>query len=286
MISGYWIELFSGAGISAIVSLGLYLQMSSGQTNVGQAAFVGIGGYCAGLLAVKAGVPFGWALLFGALASALVGFLFSIVVLRLSHWWFAIASLAFGQAMVSLAYNIDYIGGILGLMRIPIKTTFWVIYAILILVILFFIGIEKSRFNFGVRAISSDEVASMTTGVNPKMIRIFAFTLGAFLGGLGGGLQVHHLSVITPMDMSFHISLNYFINVAVGGTKSFWGTLIAAYLLLFLPELLRFSAADRFIIVGILIVVVMIFLPQGLSGLISQIRNRSRKFSNNQRREK
>lgn len=63
------------------------------------------------------------------------------------------------------------------------------------------------------------------------------------------------------MDLSFHYSLNYFINVAVGGTRNFWGTLIASYLLFVLPELLRFSAADRFILFGILLVVIMIIKP-------------------------
>jgi branched-chain amino acid transport system permease protein len=188
------------------------------------------------------------------------------MVLRLSHWWFSIASLAFGQAVVSIFSNIDYVGGITGFVGIPLKTGSWSIYGVLGLLILALLGLEKSRFNLGIRAISSDEIAAMTSGVNSKMVRICAFTIGSFIAGVGGGLQIHLLSVITPLDMSFHVSLNYFINVAVGGTGNFWGTLIASYVLFLLPELLRFSAADRFILFGILLVIIMIFLPQGIMG--------------------
>lgn len=187
MISGYWIELLSGAGISAIVSLGLYIQMSSGQMNVGQAAFMGVGGYAAGLFTLKAGVPFGLALLLGALSSAVIGMLFSAVVLRLSHWWFAIASLAFGQAVVSIFANLDYVGGITGFVGIPVKTSFPLICIMVGVLVLILGRLKKSRFHLGLKAISSDEIASVTSGINLKMIRIWAFTLGAFIAGIGGG---------------------------------------------------------------------------------------------------
>lgn len=265
MISGYWIELLSGATISALASLGLYVQMSTGQMNVAQAAFVGIGGYAAALLTLKLGLPFALALLAGAALAAVVGLLFATMVLRLSHWWYAIASLAFGEAVVSIASNLDYIGGILGLMGIPAWTTFGLLLAVLVLLLLFFVGFERSRFTLGMKAIRADETASMASGVDARAIRVCAFTLGAFIAGLAGGLHVHLLTVITPTDLGFHVSLNYFVNVAVGGTRHFWGTLVASYVLFFLPELLRFSATDRFILFGILLVLIMIFLPQGLT---------------------
>ena len=124
MISGYWIELLSGATISAIASLGLYSQMSTGQMNVAQAAFLGIGGYGAAVLTMKLGLPFAVALLAGAALAAVVGLVFATMVLRLSHWWYAIATLAFGEALVSIASNLDYTGGILGMMGVPARTTF------------------------------------------------------------------------------------------------------------------------------------------------------------------
>lgn len=265
MISGYWIELLSGATISAIASLGLYIQMSTGQMNVAQAAFLGIGGYAAALLTLKLGLPFAVALVAGAAVAAVVGLLFATMVLRLSHWWYAIASLAFGEAMVSIGSNLDYVGGIMGLMGIPARTTFGLLLAVLVALLLFFLGLERSRFTLGMKAIRADETAAMASGVDARAIRVSAFALGAFVAGLAGGLHVHLLSVITPTDLGFHISLNYFVNVAVGGTRHFWGTLVASYVLFILPELLRFSATDRFILFGILLVLIMIFLPQGLT---------------------
>ena len=117
----------------------------------------------------------------------------------------------------------------------------------------------------GMKAIRADETAAMASGVHARAIRVSGFALGAFIAGLAGGLQVHLLTVITPTDLGFHISLNYFVNVAVGGTRHFWGTLVASYVLFILPELLRFSATDRFILFGVLLVLIMIFLPQGLT---------------------
>lgn len=274
MISGYWIELLSGATISAMASLGLYVQMSTGQMNVAQAAFLGMGGYAAAILTLKLGLPFPVALVAGAALAAVVGLLFATVVLRLSHWWYAIASLAFGEAMVSIASNLDYTGGILGLMGIPSHTTFGLLLSVLILLLLFFVGLERSRFTLGMKAIRADETASMASGVNARAIRVAAFGLGAFIAGLAGGLHVHLLTVITPTDLGFHISLNYFVNVAVGGTRHFWGTLVASYALVILPELLRFSATDRFILFGILLVLIMIFLPQGLTSRRLAFRHR------------
>ncbi len=274
MISGYWIELLSGATISAMASLGLYVQMSTGQMNVAQAAFLGMGGYAAAILTLKLGLPFPVALVAGAALAAVVGLLFATVVLRLSHWWYAIASLAFGEAMVSIASNLDYTGGILGLMGIPSHTTFALLLSVLILLLLFFVGLERSRFTLGMKAIRADETASMASGVNARAIRVAAFGLGAFIAGLAGGLHVHLLTVITPTDLGFHISLNYFVNVAVGGTRHFWGTLVASYALFILPELLRFSATDRFILFGILLVLIMIFLPQGLTSRRLAFRHR------------
>lgn len=275
MMSGYWIELLSGATISAIASLGLYIQMSTGQMNVAQAAFLGIGGYAAALLTLKLGLPFAVALVAGAALAAVVGLLFATMVLRLSHWWYAIASLAFGEALVSVAANLDYAGGIMGLMGIPALTTSGLLLAVLIVLLLFFLGFERSRFTLGMKAIRADEMASMASGVDARAIRVSAFGLGAFIAGLAGGLHVHLLSVITPTDLGFHISLNYFVNVAVGGTRHFWGTLVASYVLFILPELLRFSATDRFIVFGVLLVLIMIYLPQGLTSRRLAFRPRS-----------
>jgi branched-chain amino acid transport system permease protein len=265
VITGYWIELLSGATISAIASLGLYVQMSTGQMNVAQAAFLGIGGFAAAVLTLKLGLPFVVALAVGATLAAVIGLLFATMVLRLSHWWYAIASLAFGEAMVSIASNLDYTGGILGLMGIPARTTFALLLSVVIVLILFFVGLERSRFTLGMKAIRADETAAMASGVSAQTIRVSAFALGTSIAGLAGGLHVHLLTVITPTDLGFHISLNYFVNVAVGGTRHFWGTLVASYVLFILPELLRFSATDRFILFGILLVLIMVFLPQGLS---------------------
>ncbi|MBI2878835.1 MAG: branched-chain amino acid ABC transporter permease, partial [Candidatus Rokubacteria bacterium] len=147
--------------------------------------------------------------------------------------------------------------------------------AVLIALLLFFLGFERSRFTLGMKAIRADETASMASGVDARAIRVSAFGLGAFIAGLAGGLHVHLLSVITPTDLGFHISLNYFVNVAVGGTRHFWGTLVASYVLFILPELLRFSATDRFIVFGVLLVLIMIYLPQGLTSRRLAFRPRS-----------
>src|SRR3990172_7968557 len=131
MISGYWIEIINHVGINAIIALGLWIAVATGQLSVGHAAFAGIGGYVAAILTRDLHAPFLLALLLGAVAACLVGMLVSLLSLRLQHMFLAIATLGFGEAMVVLLLNIEYVGGIVGYQKIPLETNSLVIYVVL-----------------------------------------------------------------------------------------------------------------------------------------------------------
>jgi branched-chain amino acid transport system permease protein len=250
--------------INTIVALGLYLQMATGQLSAGQAAFMGIGAYTSAVLSTRFGAAYPLALATGALVSALIAGLFSALVLRLSHWFLAVATLAFGEALVVILLNIEPLGGALGFHGIPLLTTpLWVLGSLLLTVYIL-IRLEGSRFGYAFRAVNQDELAARALGLDVRRTRILAFSLGGLFAGLGGGLFAHLNGLVQPTDLGFSQSLPFLLFVAIGGTRSFWGTLVGSGLLGLLPEFLRFSTYDRYLLYGVLIIVVMILRPQGL----------------------
>lgn len=263
-MSGYWIEILTTSSINAIVAIGLYCQVASGQLSLAQAAFMGLGGYAAGLISARLGLPFELALVGGTLASMTVSGFFSFLVLRLSHFFYALATIAFGEAMVALATNLDVVGGALGFRGIPLATTRPLIFGSLAATILLAALFQNSRLMQGIRACGEDTEAAAASGCDARTLRVVASCISGALAGYGGALLAHYQGVIIPGDMSFALSLNYLVYVVVGGMHTFWGALFGSYLLTALPEVLRFSVADRYILYGLFLVVVVLLRPQGL----------------------
>jgi branched-chain amino acid transport system permease protein len=262
--AGYILEVSMLVAINTIVALGLYIQMSTGQLSACQAAFMGIGGYASALLSVRLGLGFPFALAAGALVSAIIAGLFSALVLRLSHWFLAVATLAFGEALVVILLNVEPLGGALGFHGIPLRTTPLWVFGALVLTVYVLIRLEGSHFGYAFHAINHDDLAARALGVDVRRTRILAFALGGMFAGLGGGLLAHLNGLVQPTDLGFAQSLPFLLFVAIGGTRTFWGTLLGSVVLGFLPELLRFSTYDRYLLYGVLIIVVMILRPQGL----------------------
>lgn len=264
MGGGYWEHVAALAGINAIVALGFYVTFLTGQLSAAHAAFMGIGGYAAGTLTMKAGIPFPVAVLFGALLASAAALLVVSALRRLSGMFLAIATLGFAEIVIVLLKNSSFLGGALGLTGVPLETTVWHIAAVLALVMLAFARFERSRFGLGFRAIRDDPKAAAATGIDVMRMRLLAFALGGFLCGIGGGLYVHYLGVMEPDELGFYMTVALLLFVVVGGRDFFLGPVVGAIIFTVLPELLRVTSRGRLLIFSIVLVLVVIARPDGL----------------------
>jgi branched-chain amino acid transport system permease protein len=175
-----------------------------------------------------------------------------------------LTTLGFGETMAVIAFNIDYIGGANAFTGIPLRTTIGLVYAVLVVLLFAAWRYDHSRLGFAARATRDNPVTAAAMGINITWVKSVTFGIGAALAALGGVLRAHYILVQGPEDMGFFVSVGILIFVVFGGSYTFWGPLFGAMTLTILPELLRFSAKDRFIIYGILLTLMVIIRPQGL----------------------
>ena len=264
-MSSYWLQVATYFGIDSILALGMYITLLSGQVSLGHAGFMGIGAYTSAIITAKMGLPFSLALISGSLAGMFAALIIGLVMSkRLTGLYLAVGTLGFSEAMVIIWLNIDYVGGALGFSGIPLKANSIHIFFILCLLILFFIGFENSKLSIAFRAISNDEGAASTSGINVTKNKILSLVIGGFISGLGGCLFAHYIGMIQAEDFSFERSISILLGPIIGGRHIFLGSLIGSAIIVFTPELFRLQEKERFIIYGIVIVLIIIFRPTGL----------------------
>jgi branched-chain amino acid transport system permease protein len=194
----------------------------------------------------------------------LTGFLLGLLIVRMNELVAGLTTLGFGETMAVVAFNIDYIGGANAFTGIPMRTSLPLVYAVLAVVLFAAWRYDHSRLGFAARATRDSPVTAAAMGIDIVWVKAFTFAIGAAIAALGGGLRAHYILVQGPEDMGFFVSVGFLIFVVFGGSYTFWGPLFGGMVLTILPELLRFSAKDRFIIYGILLTVMVIVRPQGL----------------------
>lgn len=267
----FWITILLSASVASIAAIGLFLQIRSGQLNVGMAPFVGIGGYVSGALGVHIGLAPVYSIPLAIMVGFLFGCLFSAATLRLHHWFFAVTTLTFSVAAVSWVGMLDVFGGATGLHRIPFVTSPWVIIAALLLALAIAIWIERSRLGLAIRAIGDDEQLSELFGVKVRRLRILIFGIGSALAALSGALHAHRFGVSQPTDMDFHHSMLLFVYVIVGGKRHVLGPVLGTFFLFTMPEIIKISPEAEMIVYGALMLIVATLLPDGLVGGVARL---------------
>lgn len=266
----YVMQIITSAGINVIMVLGLNLITGvTGQLSLGHAAFMSIGAYVSAIVSVNLGLPFGVAILSGMLFAGISGALFGIPILRLRGDYLAIATLGFGEIVRVILQNTSYVNGALGIYGIP----YFEGMALLVIIVVAF-GIwfmhrfEHCRHGLVIRSIREDEIASEMMGVNIGRYKVLSFGVGSAFAGLGGTLHAHFLTQIQPQDFGFMKSIEQLCMVVLGGMGSIFGAVVGAITLSVLPELLREFDKYRMLTYGIVLILFMIFRPQGLFGKI------------------
>ena len=266
----YIMQIITTACINIIMVLGLNLITGvNGQLSLGHAAFMSLGAYMAAIISVKIGLSIGMAIIAGMLFAGIVGALLGIPILRLRGDYLAIATLGFGEIVRVVLQNTPYVNGALGIYGIPFYEGMTLLVLILAaLAILFMYRLENSRHGLVIRSIREDEIASEMMGVNIARYKMISFAIGSAFAGLGGALHAHFLTQIQPTDFGFMKSIEQLCMLVLGGMGSLVGVVAGTVTLSVLPELLRDFDKYRMIAYGIVLILLMIFRPQGLFGKI------------------
>lgn len=264
---GFWATyntVIYGIGVNAMLALSIYLTLSCGLLSLANAAFMGIGAYAAALISMQAGWPLPLALAAGGALPALVALIIGIPTLRLSGVYLAMATLGFGEVVRVIVLNMEITGGPMGLNGIPQKTEFWHI-AVLLLVTLFLLArLRRSKIGRAFEAIKEDEVAARLMGINVASYKLLAFTLGAAIAGVAGGLNAHYTFTIGPGNYAFENAVDILTMAVFGGTGNLIGPTVGATLLTLLPEALRQFKDYRLAVNGLILILVILYLPKGL----------------------
>lgn len=279
--SNYWLQVVINAELMIIAAVGLYVTFGlNGQVSLGQAGFYAVGGYAAGLLVTRVGLPFLPALVAGVALAALVGFCLGVPALRLKGHYLALVTLGFGQVVALILINWTWLsGGATGVRNIvaplvgglELRTVpDWAVFIGLIAVAAIYVvnRIHYSSFGRVMRSVRDSEVAAAATGVSLSRVKVLAFTIGAAFAGLAGALQAGFVTYISPTTYSLALSVTMLAVVVVGGAKSPWGAVVGAIVLTFLPEVLRPVQSYYLLLYGVLLLVMVAYVPQGLWGLM------------------
>lgn len=265
-MSPYWQAVLTPVLIDTVAVLGLYVTAMAGRISVAQASFMGIGGYTAALLAQNVTTNLFIMLGGGLIVAVILGGLFAIVADRLDHWFFAVATLAFGLMVTGIASASESLGGATGLYGVPLKTTLGTAVIAVLLTLVGVVALEHSALGRRIKSVRDSSLAAAAFGINVRLVRVAAFAISAGIAGVAGVLHVSFLSTVNPGQIGFDRSLLLLVFLAIGGTRSWLGPIIGTLLLGLVPELLRFSQEFRYILFGIVLVIVMTLRPNGVAG--------------------
>lgn len=264
-------SLLNFIGIQSLLALSLYITLSAGQLSLGNAAFAGIGGYVSGVLSLHYGVSYILALVAGSASAGVVALVIGLPVLRLRGVFLAMATLAFGEVVRIAAVNLTITGGAQGLVGIPNRTKGWMIYLVLTVVCYVVARLRGSRVGWSFATIREDETAAATLGIHTTYYKTLAFVMGAVIAGLAGGMYAHLTFIISPGEFGFSAAVQLLIYNIVGGTRTWPGPILGTVLLIVLPEVLRgigvAAGALRMAVNGLVLLLVILFLPNGLASL-------------------
>jgi branched-chain amino acid transport system permease protein len=266
-------------GINALLALSVYTTLSCGQLALASAGFMAIGAYASAILTLKLQAPFPVALAASVLLPALVAIPLGLPVLRLRGVFLAIATIAAGEVVRLGLVNWDYVDGAQGLVSIPQKTSVWMIYLAVAAALLLLARLRGSKWGFALEAIREDEAAARTMGVHTTAYKLAMLVLGAAFAGLAGALEAHFSFMVAPNGFGFGRVVDMLVFAVFGGTAIFYGPVVGAAFLTVLPELLRELAPLlgiepgplRTLVNGLVLLVIILFLPNGIVSLPARI---------------
>jgi branched-chain amino acid transport system permease protein len=283
--SGYTLNLLMQAVTYAIAVAGIVVVLGyCGQISLAQAGFFGLGAYATAIGVVDYHVPFIAAWAGGVVVAGLFGLVLGFASLRLGGHYLAMVTISFQQILtlvltnwIGLTHGPDGISGIARPAGFTSGTAFLSLCVVaLVGVTLYAWRLKTSRLGRAMQAVRDNEIAASTCGIDILRTKVLAFGISAVLGGLGGGLFAGAFAYISPDQFSFAESIVLLTMALLGGVQSPFGALVGTALLVMLPEWLRFLQRVYLAVYGGAVILIMVFLPDGLWGLAARFVRRER----------
>ena len=281
-LNNYIMTLLNTALIYFLCSAGLSIMLGmGGQLSMCTVTFMGLGGFLAGQMAVNYGVPPLAALVLSVLMTTIVGLLLGLVLMRLKGGFFVFATIGLVSIGSTVFSNFTPLSGgpdgVFGIPKLSIfgykfssmRAWFFLLIAIVVVVILLISRIRSTSLGRGLMAVRDDEMAALTLGVHVYRTKVIGFVICSALCALGGALLAFHNGVVSYSLFTFNTQLEFVMMVMLGGVNSTVGTLLGTFLVTALPELLRSLASYMNLIYGLAVIILMIFMPMGIGGLVN-----------------
>lgn len=285
--SRYYMNILNLAGIFVILTYSLnYIHGYLGLISIGQAGFFAIGAYVTAGLTMGVELNYFPALLIGAMSAALAGVLIGLPASRIGGHYFVLISLGFGEIVRLVILNWKEVtNGTNGVNNIPpprlgpwvFESRFSYYYLVLFFIIVTMIltvSVRRSKYGRAMLAVKVGELAASVMGVNPMTTKLVNFGVASFFAGLAGGLYASYIGSISPEAFDVELSVDILTMTLVGGSGTLVGPVIGATALVFLKEWLRFLREYYMIFYGAGIVLIMIFMPFGIVGLVKRMTRR------------
>ena len=273
VLDAYTAQILTIAGINAMMAISVNVICGlTGQLSLGQAGFMAIGAYVCIWLAQTVGVPLPFAIFVSGIVAAFSGFLIGFPTLKLSGDYLAIVTLGFGEILRVIFVNFkSFTGGANGkrfttILAARADYAWIVIIGSLVLVVVFLQNFFRSTYGRAILSVREDEIAARSNGINAFKYKMTGFVIAAFIAGIAGGLYAPFIGFIKPDLASFNRSIEYLIYSVLGGLGSVTGSILAAYILTYLQEFLRFLQDYRLLFYPVILILVMLFRPQGMLG--------------------
>ncbi len=265
--------LIQAALAGALLAYSFQIALRAGVFTLGGVGFWAIGGYTTAYLVTErewATVP---AIGVGLLLSAVIGLGLALVLGRLRALYLAMATVAFVLLVQIVAINWeDVTGGAGGLFGIPVTVSTTQVFLVVLVVSIALVFFERGARGRTIEAMRLDEQLAQSVGIDVVRERHLIFVLSSVLAALSGGISAVMFNTLAPEQAGFHLITDTLMMVVIGGAAAWWGALVGAIIVTWLPELLRFAEDYRQIIEAAIVVLVIVYAPEGIVGLVRRVR--------------
>lgn len=271
-------------GLYTTLALSMNLMLRIGQISFAHGAFMGLGAYGSALFMMRLGLPFPLAFFGAALAVTLLAWMIGQVFLRIRGVYFVLLTFAFGEIIVLMFIEwVSLFGGSNGLAGVPRPGLFGHEiqsrdgFYLLALALAAFAyasvrAIYRSELGAVITSLDENEALTRSLGIDSRQYRLLTFCFSAFLAGMAGALYGHYLTLVTPEDYGFWVPVNLVVINVIGGVAHPIGSVLGALLIVPLPEFLRDAKQYQVLLYGVLLICFLLFMPDGLYGVIQRFR--------------
>jgi len=288
----YHIHILIMTMFHIILALGLNFVMNTAQVPLCQAAFVGVGAYTSTLLVMRLNFSFWLSFPIAGVLTGVLGIIVGLPTLRIKGIYFAMATFALGEIIRLLFIGwVGLFGGANGITSIPppdpipiplmgaiefqTKVPYYY-FTLLVLTVCIIIvyRLTHSRIGRASTAIRESDLLAQSTGIDIMGCKVFTFAVNSFFAGIVGAIYAHYFHFIGPQDFTFWQSVEYLVFIVMGGSGTLGGPIIGSIFLTFLPEFLRMAVEFQVVIYGLALILVLLFMPQGIMGLLVKVSSR------------